>query len=247
MQKGEWGVESNDKLLHLFIGRTTALVPEVVVIDLPLGRTLWWYIWNPCAEFRWSPEDPVSQIHTPHHHTDAPGIFSDLLRSVQMLKRVGAEINGKLPHLFIPSKTANLYPEFVVEDQPSAELQPRFLSLLWRICPWAEHSPRHHVGAPGIFSYILRSFQMLIRSVQMLKGKWFPESNGKLLYLFIPGKTATLVPEFAVEYLPSAELQPRFLRLQWRTCHWAEHSMMLIIISWTCILHFPVYSDTATA
>ena len=29
----------------------------------------------------------------------------------------------------------------------------------------------------------------------------------------IPGKTAALVPEFAVEDLPSAELQPRFLRL----------------------------------
>ena len=30
----------------------------------------------------------------------------------------------------------------------------------------------------------------------------------------IPGKTAALVPDFAVEDLPSAELQPRFLRLQ---------------------------------
>ena len=30
----------------------------------------------------------------------------------------------------------------------------------------------------------------------------------------IPGKTEALVPEFAVEDLPSAELQPRFLRLQ---------------------------------
>ena len=33
-----------------------------------------------------------------------------------MLKREwGAEINGKLPHLFIPSKTATLVPEFTVE------------------------------------------------------------------------------------------------------------------------------------
>ena len=37
-------------------------------------------------------------------------------------------------------------------------------------------------------------------------------------------KLQTLVPEFAVEDLPSAELQPRFLRLQWRSCPWAEHS-----------------------
>ena len=36
-----------------------------------------------------------------------------------MLKREwGAESNGKLPHLFIPSKTATVVPEFVVEDLP---------------------------------------------------------------------------------------------------------------------------------
>ena len=36
-----------------------------------------------------------------------------------MLKRDwGAESNGKLPHLFIPSKTATLVPEFAVEDVP---------------------------------------------------------------------------------------------------------------------------------
>ena len=31
---------------------------------------------------------------------------------------------------------------------------------------------------------------------------------------YIPSKTAALVPEFAVEDLPSEEQQPRFLRLQ---------------------------------
>ena len=62
---------------------------------------------------------PDSQIHSPHLHLGAPGIFSDLLRSVQILKREwGAESNGKLPHLFIPSKTATLVPEFAVEDLP---------------------------------------------------------------------------------------------------------------------------------
>ena len=30
----------------------------------------------------------------------------------------------------------------------------------------------------------------------------------------IPGKTAALVPEFAVEDLPLAELQPKYLQLQ---------------------------------
>ena len=61
-------------------------------------------------------EGPVSQIYSPHLHAGAPGIFSDLVRSVQMLKREwGAESNWKLPHLFIPGKTAALVPEFAVE------------------------------------------------------------------------------------------------------------------------------------
>ena len=47
------------------------------------------------------------------------GIFSDLSRSVQMLKREwGVESNGKLLQLFIASKTANLVPELAVEDLP---------------------------------------------------------------------------------------------------------------------------------
>ena len=98
-------------------------------------------IFNPCSEFRWSLEGPVSQIDSPHLHFGAPGIFSDFLRSVQMLKREwDAESNEKLPHLIIPGKTAALVPEFVVEDLPLAKLQPRFLRLQWWTCPWAERS-----------------------------------------------------------------------------------------------------------
>ena len=75
-------------------------------------------------------EGPLSQIHSPHLHVRAPGIFSDLLRSVQKLKRdLGTESNGKLAHSFIPSKTAILIPEFAVEDLPRAELQPWFHSV----------------------------------------------------------------------------------------------------------------------
>ena len=67
------------------------------------SRTLMEFIFNPCGEFRWSPEGTVSQIHSPHLHVGAPGIFSDLLRSVQMLKREwGVETDRKLPHLFNP-------------------------------------------------------------------------------------------------------------------------------------------------
>ena len=59
----------------------------------------------------------MSQIQSPHLPFVVPGIFSDLLRSVQMLKTEwGAESNGKLLHLFIPSNTASLVYEFEVED-----------------------------------------------------------------------------------------------------------------------------------
>ena len=60
-----------------------------------------------------------------------------------MLKRErerGAESNGKLAHLFIPSKTATLVPEFAVEDLPldrTATLVPGFSVMT---CPWAEQS-----------------------------------------------------------------------------------------------------------
>ena len=67
------------------------------------SKTLMEVIFNPCDEFRGSPESPVRQIHSPHLHVVAPAIFADLLRSVQMLKREwGVESNGKLPHLFSP-------------------------------------------------------------------------------------------------------------------------------------------------
>ena len=48
----------------------------------------------------------------------------------------------------------------------------------------------------------------------MLKREWGAESDGKLPHLIIPDKTAALVPEFLVEDLPLAELQPWFLCLQ---------------------------------
>ena len=98
-------------------------------------------IFNPCSEFRLCPEGPVSHIPSPHLHVGAPGIFSDFLRSVQMLKREwGVKSNGKLPHLFIPNKTATLVPEFTVKDLPvgrTAALVPEFAV---KDLHWAEHS-----------------------------------------------------------------------------------------------------------
>ena len=93
-------------------------------------KTLMELIFNSYGGFRRNPEGPVSQIHSPHLHVGASGTFSDLLMSVQILKREwSAESNGKLPQLLIPSKTATLVTEFVVEDLPvgrTVALVPEF-------------------------------------------------------------------------------------------------------------------------
>ena len=111
--------------MYIYRGEGWLGFPELI-----WPKTLMELLFNPCGEFWWSPEGPVSQIHSSHLHVGAPGIFSDLLRSVQMPKRKwGAGNNGKLPHLFIPSKTANLVPEFAVEDLPlgrTTALVPEF-------------------------------------------------------------------------------------------------------------------------
>ena len=122
------------------------------------SNTLMELIFNPCCEFRWSPVGPVCQIHSPHLHDGDPGIFSILLMSVQMIKREwSAESSGKLPHLFIPSKTATLVPEFVEEDLPlgrTTALVLEFamkdlplgriaawsLNFQWKTCLWTELS-----------------------------------------------------------------------------------------------------------
>ena len=57
------------------------------------------------------------------------------------------------------------------------------------------------VGAPGIFLDLLRS-------VRMLKREWVRKATESYRTYSVPGKTAALDPEFAVEDLPSAELQP---------------------------------------
>ena len=83
------------------------------------SKTLMELIFNPCGEFQLSPEGPFSQIHFPHLQSGAPGIFSDLLRFVQMRKGDwSAKSNGKIPHLFIHS------------------LQLWFLGLRRKACLW---------------------------------------------------------------------------------------------------------------
>ena len=80
--------------------------------SLMWSKTLMELIFNPYGEFQCSPEGPVRQMHSPHLHVGAPGIFSHLLRSVQMLKQREA--------------TAPI--------QSMVKLQPWFLSLRWKTC-----------------------------------------------------------------------------------------------------------------
>ena len=78
--------------------------------SLGFPKTLMEIIFNPCGEFQWSSESPVSQIHSPHLYVGAPGIFSDLLKSVQMLKGESGvrKATGKLPRLYLSLVKCNL-------------------------------------------------------------------------------------------------------------------------------------------
>ena len=103
--------------------------------DLRSGQKPWWnWCLTPVVNFGEVRRAQLGQIHSPHLYVGTPGIFSDLLRSVQMLKRESGvrKATGSYCTYSIPSKTAALVPEFAVEDLPSAELQPRFLRLQWR-------------------------------------------------------------------------------------------------------------------
>ena len=65
------------------------------------------------------------------------------------------------------------------------------------------------------------SARLLLKKLKinaMLKREWVRKTTGSYSTYSIPGKTAAMVAEFAVEDLTSAELQPRFHRLQWRNC-----------------------------
>ena len=97
-----------------------------------------------CGEFLWIPEDQLakSTLLTP---TMVP------LGSFQICsyakERVGAESNGKLPHLFIPSKTAYLESEFVVEDLPldRTEFAVKDLPLSRTLWWWCRYGILVHV------------------------------------------------------------------------------------------------------
>ena len=105
------------------------------------SKTLMELIFNPCGEFRWSPEGTVSQIHSPHLHVGDPGIFSDFLRSVQMLKResVVRKATGSY-RTYLSVVKLQLW---LLSLRWKTCLRQNFtfgsLHLQWRTCPWAEH------------------------------------------------------------------------------------------------------------
>ena len=95
-------------------------------------------IFNRCGEFRWSPEGPVSQTHSPH---PTSGLFRSFKICPYAKERHGKQREATAP--IHPSKTATLVPEFAVEDLPlgrTAALVPEFavkdLPLGWTLWWW---------------------------------------------------------------------------------------------------------------
>ena len=70
----------------------------------------------------------------------------------------------------------------------------------------------------------------------MLKKSGVRKAMGSYRTYSIPGKTTAVIPKFAVEDLPSAELQPKFLRLQKMTCL-GQNTLIMIPIIQTGPIH----------
>ena len=113
--------------LHILLYITLHWGRRVIGISGSLiwSKTLMELIFNPYGEFHLSSECPVSQIHSPHLQDGTPGIFSDLLRSVQTLKRSGVR------------KATGSYCIY----SSLVKLQPWFLSSRLKTCLWAELQP----------------------------------------------------------------------------------------------------------
>ena len=69
----------------------------------------------------------------------------------------------------------------------------------------------------------------------MPKREWGAESNGKLSHLFIPSKTATLVPEFTVEDLPLGRTATLVPELAVKT-PFRQNTMIMMICVCVCVV-----------
>ena len=89
-------------------------------------------IFNLCGEFRRSSEAQLAKSSLLTFSWGPWDLFSSFKVCSDAKEREcvwGAESNWMLPHLFTPSKTATLVPEFAVEDLPldrTATLVPAF-------------------------------------------------------------------------------------------------------------------------
>ena len=129
LQLQPWATISNNTLITtynlylLFLLHYTHWGRRLIGISgsLTWSKTLMELMFNPCGEFRWSLEGPVSQIHSPHLLIGAPGIFSDFLKVCSDAKereRVGC---GKQREAIEPINSP-------------VKQQPWFLSLWWKTC-----------------------------------------------------------------------------------------------------------------
>ena len=87
--------------------------------DLWSDQKPWWnWYLTFCGEFWWSPEGPVSQIHSPHLHVRPWDRFRYFKICSNAKKRVGCEKQR----------------EATVPIQSPVKLQPWFLISLWKTC-----------------------------------------------------------------------------------------------------------------
>ena len=68
----------------------------------------------------------------------------------------------------------------------------------------------------------------------MLKREWAAENNGKLPYLIIPSKTATLFPEFAVEDLPLGRTATFVHAFALKEPALGQNTEMMMMINYIC-------------
>ena len=146
-----WTIQKNK---HLFLRKLPSLDPIYIYIyiyiyilytggkewlgfpNLWSGQKLWWnWYLTPVVNFG-GPEGPVSQIHSPHLLIGAPGIFRSFKACSDAKERKATGICRSY------SLLVKLQPRFLSLQWKTclwAEFQPWYPSLQWRICLWAEH------------------------------------------------------------------------------------------------------------
>ena len=189
------------------------------------SRNLMELIFNPCGEFGWSPEGQSPPLWARRQHArlscSGPGFdpLSGQVSWVRFFRGFSSPVR-QMSGSFRPLNSPNI-------------IWPSLSSSL--IIPYGRQWPEMLTRPKNLKYPSIRRAKLakstLLTSTVVSQGSFKVCSDakerlgcGKQPHLFIPGKSAALVPEFAAEDLSSAELQLWFLCLQWRTCSWAWHS-----------------------